>query len=1464
MGDIHLDLAGPGARLAIKWGKIAQAAAANLSGYVTTGGLTTALGSYVPASRTLTAGTGLQGGGSLAANRTFSLTAAVVASLAKADTATQPADLAGRTITGGGLVTGGGTLAASRVLSVTPATNIEAIAATRADVVLTPSNLPHILQFYTMGTRTITTSGLATGGGDFSANRVINVPKATATETTRGLDDTKAVTPLALAPTLRAILQTQGRPGDAPSRYSVDLAGDGLAGAPAPGAVAVGTRGAVLRITGAASVGTRERIGLEAPRRYRLRFAVTRNTDPTDPAGDTVRFGVFWAAANKDAVSGGPQSAVIADRTLRVADGRVTVDAVIASAPGDGVDIVWPASAIYATPYIATYGLDGITDLEVISWADATDLPDADIVAAQVLEILAPQIEQAEQAVADTQAIADGVVGWSRGAIGLTAAMAAMVNEGYDGVDETSVMAKRGVIFDIPNNVFRWGSYLFDKPSVSAKLAVSRASIAYALNLAGKYQQFAINAPRVTDRGVVIEGAATNLSNNPVTFTTGNWPTSNGGAFTITATPGQAPAMDEAGGYTGTVRTVAHVSAQGVTRTSITGGNAATGRYTYSIVLKKGDSQYNRVFFGGGFSQTPSFSIDWTTGTPVIAAISGANVTSEVETIGNGLFRLTFSVVVGTAGSPISFSYQHTATLGAVASAPGIGHVIGTFYHEQLVTGGTATSPIFAAGGTRAAETAVFAIPAGSTTDKVLVTWEGGGLATVLRSKLISPTQIDLLADAGTPWAGKLITSISLIPHFDESLIAPTPNGSQVYMLSWNGNYYADGVWFASEADMLAALGASLTSYGIKLNGFVEPDAPNLAPVDFTVDTQRFNVPSGAATLGISGGYLTMTMGSTGIIAVARSFLLPAGRCYRVDSTIKQAAPGDALRLAAGTYNSSFGIANFSPGVTSTVDTNVTVDKSSNEVGFFSVGFQRAGSGQNGAVHSVKINSIKEVRPARNFPNGAFWALLDMEAPASLPVSATFTASISGTLLTPSGVVGTIAVGQFVTGAGVRPNVTITQDNGDGTWTLSSAQTTGVAAGTAMKSFTREIVSDGRALGQSNDLFRTEFCSNGDVRVTQRTEGAYMGAGDNQSSFQRIATQAGLTAGLRKKVAIWQNLSRFGVAVGGAGQEVFFDGCVGFSEFTLGASAAATLPFSGEIYNYVIYAGVETLPEMVRATATIDPLKFWWIGDSFSPIGSTGVTGAVADAMPDADIISKGVGGSTSAQQVATATDANNLADYKDRTLAWWDADPNGRAAVCNFTATIAGNVLTVSAVSSGALAVDQLLSTAAMSIAPGTFIAEQLTGTAGSAGTYRLTVAQTVASGAINAYDEFNHVKTVLAAIGHTRFLYVRSGLVGPNRNPTGQTLTTTTNRDSADMLSIFNRVKAVYGAQHVYDPFDVFKTLGTTDPALPMYAADQSDIAFGFLPRSITTDGTHINGPAKVAIAPSYAKAARLAATT
>lgn len=280
MTEMRVDMVGPGARLAIKWGKIAQAAVESLADYVTAGQLTTALEGKVSATRTISAGTGLTGGGDLTANRSFALSAGSIASLVKADSALQPGALSGY----------------------------------------------------------VTTAALTEAVDDASA----------------------AVTAVAI--------DDQPRPGDAPAHFTATLTGAPSAGAAAPGtSVAVSEDGTVRRLTGTNVITTRPANGLLVGHTYKARAVVRRTTDPTDPAGDTVRVGVQWLNSNKAQIS----QRIIADVTLTVAMGLQTLEMDFAYGTEDFIP--WPATARYARPFIETYGSNGVTSVVVLEWKDITD-----------------------------------------------------------------------------------------------------------------------------------------------------------------------------------------------------------------------------------------------------------------------------------------------------------------------------------------------------------------------------------------------------------------------------------------------------------------------------------------------------------------------------------------------------------------------------------------------------------------------------------------------------------------------------------------------------------------------------------------------------------------------------------------------------------------------------------------------------------------------------------------------------------------------------------------------------------------------------------------------------------------------------------------------------------------------------------------------------------------------------------
>ena len=172
----------------------------------------------------------------------------------------------------------------------------------------------------------------------------------------------------AIALVAEGAVQTQGRPGDAGNRFTSGLTGAASTAPAAPGVPAVSDEsGAVLRVTGASVVGLRERVALDPLRNYRVALAAVRSADPEDPSGDTIRFGIQWLNKNKAQVS----QRVIADVTAKVVSGRL-VHEVLIGASAEGVDYAWPATARYMVPFVQTYGLDGVTDIQWIEWSDVT------------------------------------------------------------------------------------------------------------------------------------------------------------------------------------------------------------------------------------------------------------------------------------------------------------------------------------------------------------------------------------------------------------------------------------------------------------------------------------------------------------------------------------------------------------------------------------------------------------------------------------------------------------------------------------------------------------------------------------------------------------------------------------------------------------------------------------------------------------------------------------------------------------------------------------------------------------------------------------------------------------------------------------------------------------------------------------------------------------------------------------
>lgn len=107
--------------------------------------------------------------------------------------------LTARTITGAGVATGGGNLSANRVITVPAASLAETNAGAISDKAVVPSGLATILaNIAALFARTISGGGLVSGGGNLTANRTLTVTAATGAEVAAGVEAAKAVTPASI------------------------------------------------------------------------------------------------------------------------------------------------------------------------------------------------------------------------------------------------------------------------------------------------------------------------------------------------------------------------------------------------------------------------------------------------------------------------------------------------------------------------------------------------------------------------------------------------------------------------------------------------------------------------------------------------------------------------------------------------------------------------------------------------------------------------------------------------------------------------------------------------------------------------------------------------------------------------------------------------------------------------------------------------------------------------------------------------------------------------------------------------------------------------------------------------------------------------------------------------------------------------------------------------------------------
>lgn len=186
----------------------------------------------------------------------------------------------------------------------------------------------------------------------------------------------------------------EDRPGDTPLLFTTTVTGppSGAVGYTGGTIQSISDLGRVLRVSGPVTLGSLKRHYLYAET-WRLYCIVRRAAVSGDPFGDGVEIGVRWLDASF-ATAGN----TIAHTANPGVGSTVTHTKTFGPAVADGVEVVWPATAKYAVPYVKIYGSNNLTDIATIRFEPLIEVPTSE------------QLAQLADAVADAEAAAADVV----------------------------------------------------------------------------------------------------------------------------------------------------------------------------------------------------------------------------------------------------------------------------------------------------------------------------------------------------------------------------------------------------------------------------------------------------------------------------------------------------------------------------------------------------------------------------------------------------------------------------------------------------------------------------------------------------------------------------------------------------------------------------------------------------------------------------------------------------------------------------------------------------------------------------------------------------------------------------------------------------------------------------------------------------------------------------------------------
>lgn len=166
------------------------------------------------------------------------------------------------------------------------------------------------------------------------------------------------------------VFPVSDRPGDHPEAFSAGYTGAGAAKEPLSGGTEVVGAGTAYVLTGAGTVAARYPVALNNDVvEFTARFRRTAN--PSDPNNHAVRLQVAWLDKSKSLI--GSVQTLASKSDALTSSGLIELSTRVSSMAVEDV-VTPPMGAVYACPFIQTYGEDGATAIETLRILEVTDL----------------------------------------------------------------------------------------------------------------------------------------------------------------------------------------------------------------------------------------------------------------------------------------------------------------------------------------------------------------------------------------------------------------------------------------------------------------------------------------------------------------------------------------------------------------------------------------------------------------------------------------------------------------------------------------------------------------------------------------------------------------------------------------------------------------------------------------------------------------------------------------------------------------------------------------------------------------------------------------------------------------------------------------------------------------------------------------------------------------------------------